>query len=84
MPARWPGIVSLLTALAMLAVLVRAAAAPPVDFGAYYGAAVALREGRTPYADALTWKAAGYVTGSPARQPTGLTAYVYPRRWPWR
>lgn len=47
-------------AAVMLAVYLRAMAGPPVDFGA----AVALREGRSPYADALAWKAAGYVTSS--------------------
>src|SRR3954471_14437727 len=65
-------------AVVLLVVYVRAVAGPPVDFGAYYGAAVALREGRSPYEDALIWKAAGYVTGSPSRQPTAETAYVYP------
>jgi hypothetical protein len=64
--------------LVLLVIYVRAVAGPPVDFGAYYGAATAIREGRGPYADALAWKAAGYVTGSPARQPTAQTAYVYP------
>src|SRR5688500_809328 len=77
-PPWWPRVAISASAVVLLAVLVRAAAAPPVDFGAYYGAAVALRDGRTPYADALAWKAAGYVTGSPDRQPTAQTAYVYP------
>src|SRR4051812_41969681 len=62
----------------LLVVYARAVSTRPVDFGAYYGAAVALREGGSPYADALAWQAAGYVTGSPARQPTIETAYVYP------
>ena len=64
--------------MVLAVVFVRAASGPPVDFGAYYGAAPAWREGLSPYADALTWRAAGYVTGSPGRQPTVETAYVYP------
>jgi hypothetical protein len=65
-------------AVALLAISLRAAGTPPVDFGAYHGAALAIREGRSPYADALAWRAAGYVTGSPGRQPTAEIAYVYP------
>jgi hypothetical protein len=68
----------LVMAIVLLLVYLRAAAGPPVDFGAYYGAALALREGRSPYGDALAWKAAGYVTGGLGRQPTVQTAYVYP------
>lgn len=75
---RGPTVIAVMAVAVVLAVYVRAVAGPPVDFGAYYGAAMALREGRSPYADALAWKAAGYVTGSPARQPTAETAYVYP------
>lgn len=78
MPPWWPWLAIPASAAVLLLVLLRGAGAPPVDFGAYFGAAVALREGRTPYADALAWKAAGYATGSPARQPTAQTAYVYP------
>jgi hypothetical protein len=66
------------SALVLLVMFGRAAAGPPVDFDAYHGAALAILEGRSPYADALAWRAAGYVTGSPGRQPTARTAYVYP------
>ena len=51
---------------------------PPVDFSAYYRAALDLRAGRTPYHDALVWKAVGYVTGSYDAKPTPGIAYVYP------
>jgi hypothetical protein len=65
-------------AVVLLLVYARAVDGSPVDFGAYYGAALAVREGRSPYDDALAWQAAGYVTGGLGRQPTAQTAYVYP------
>jgi hypothetical protein len=78
MPRALSGAIVVAATAVLLLVYARAAAGPPVDFGAYYSAALALRDGRSPYADALAWKAAGYVTGSPGRQPTAETAYVYP------
>src|SRR4051794_31366728 len=57
-------------AMALLLAYLRAVTPPPVDFGSYYGAALALRDGRSPYEDALAWRGAGYVTGSPGLPPT--------------
>lgn len=64
--------------LVLLAIYLRAVAGPPIDFGAYYGAAADFRAGRTPYFNALIWKGAGYVTGSTDTKPTPGIAYVYP------
>jgi hypothetical protein len=62
----------------LMALYVRAVSGIPVDFGAYYRAASDLRDGRTPYQDALIWRSAGYVTGSVDTKPTPGIAYVYP------
>jgi len=62
----------------LLGAYVRVAFTPPVDFGAYYKAALTLRGGQSPYGDALTWKATGYAVGSPLDNPTSDPAYVYP------
>ena len=74
--------VSRLAVAAMLAVVVvvyaRAVRTPPIDFGAYYSAANALRQGQSPYQDALIWKDTGYAVGSPQPIPTANSAYVYP------
>ena len=64
--------------LVLLGMYPIAASGPPVDFGAYYGAAVAIRSGANPYADALAWKAAGHATGSLGSPPAASIAYVYP------
>ena len=77
--SRWIGRVVVAATLALLTIAyARAAFTPAIDFGAYYGAALNLRAGRSLYDDALAWKAAGYATGSPRQQPTKQIAYVYP------
>ena len=50
----------------------------PYDFGAYYFAAEDLRAGRNPYEQALAWRAAGHVTGSPDAPPFAGIVDVYP------
>lgn len=64
--------------LILLALYLRVLSGIPVDFGAYYRAASDLREGRSPYQEALVWRDAGYVTGSVDTKPTPGIAYVYP------
>jgi hypothetical protein len=68
--------------LAGLVVLVslfgRAVQLPRGDFEAYYAGASALRSGERLYADALTWRDAGYSTMFPGPKPIPNSPYVYP------
>jgi hypothetical protein len=63
---------------ALFVLYLRSAFSRPYDFAAYYDAAVNLWQDRTPYADALAWKAAGYATGSPQLEVIREIPYVYP------
>ena len=74
----WAMPVVAVIAAILLAMYARAATGRPIDFGAYYGAALDLRAGQSPYQNALAWKAAGHATGSPDPPPTSSISYVYP------
>ena len=64
--------------LVLLVMYAQGLSRQPYDFGAYYFAAEDLRAGRNPYEQALAWRAAGHVTGSPDAPPVAGIAYVYP------
>lgn len=74
----WDGLTIAGVALVLLVIYVRGLSRSPYDFGAYYFAAEDLRAGKSPYEQALAWRAAGHVTGSPDAPPVAGIAYVYP------
>lgn len=74
----WDGLTVAGVVLVLLVIASRGLASPPYDFGAYDAAAEDFRAGRRPYEQALAWRAAGHVTGSPDPPPVAGIAYVYP------
>jgi hypothetical protein len=72
------GVLTLAALVVLVSLFARAVQLPRGDFEAYYAGATALRTGERLYADALTWRDAGYSTMFPGPKPIPNSPYVYP------
>lgn len=78
-----PRLAAAVSVLGLLAMMTRANLSEPGDFSCYLDAAIAIRDGQSPYAVVLAWKEARFAHGIPGGDVThpelaARRPYVYP------